>query len=289
MDADLELQRALLDIGIPPRPEILAHLETEARKESPDYRQIEKLISADVGLSAALIKTINSPFYGLRTKVSSIHQAISLLGMSSVTRVVTGMALRTIASGANLADIESHLEASAQTALVTGYIAKKLSGVDCEQAFTFGLFQNCGTLLLMARRPGYKKILELAQRTPEKLITHTEIDHMGISHASIGSLMAKEWGLGESITEAIWYHHDYGEFVEQHIKKLSTEKLNLDETQALIALGLLAERAIYWDSGFEQTAEWRAGGQIALDYFGFTPGAYQEIVENVQGLLTQTC
>ncbi|MDE1941677.1 MAG: HDOD domain-containing protein [Betaproteobacteria bacterium] len=288
MDADLELQRAILDIGIPPRPEILAHLEAEAQKESPDYREIERLISADVGISAALIKTINSPFYGLRAKVSSVHQAISLLGMSSVTRVVTGMALRTIAAGANLADIESHLEASAQMALVTGYIAKKLSGVDSEQAFTFGLFQNCGTLLLLARRPGYRKILELAQRTPEKLLTQTEIDQMGVSHASIGSLMAKEWGLGESITEAIWYHHDYGEFVGQHIKKLSTEKLNLAETQALIALGLLAERAICWHAGFDQTAEWKAGGQIALEYFGFSPAGYQEIVEDVQGLLAPT-
>ena len=287
MDADLELQRAVLEIGIPPRPEILAHLEMETRKESPDYRRIEQLISADVGISAALIKTINSPFYGLRSGVSSVPQAISMLGMSAVSRVTTGMALRTLAGGGNLAEMEGHLEASARMALVTGYLAKKVPGVDGDQAFTYGLFQNCGTLLLLARRPGYRKILELAQRTPAKRLTHTEIDHLGISHASIGSLMAKEWGLGESITEAIWYHHDFGEFVEQHIKKLSTEKLNLAETQRLIALGLLAEQAIHCRDGFDDTAEWKAGGRLAFELLGLSDGAYQELVQEVQELLDQ--
>lgn len=288
MDADLELQRAVMEIGIPPRPEILTRLEIEAGKECPDYHRIEQLISADVGISAALIKTINSPFYGLRTKVSSVPQAIGMLGMSSVTRVATGMALRTLASGANLVEIERYLEASAQMALVTGYLARRVPGMDGDQAFTYGLFQNCGTLLLMARRPGYRKILELAQRSPDKLLTRTEIDHLGISHASIGSLMAKEWGLGESITEAIWYHHDYDEFLEQHIQKLSTEKLNLAETQRLIALGLLSERAIYGRSGFGGTAEWKAGGRIALEHLGFSEGAYQVLVEEVQVILGES-
>ncbi len=284
MDADLELQRAILEIGIPPRPEILTHLDAEARKESPDYRQIEKLISADVGISAALIKTINSPFYGLRTKVSSVQQAINMLGMSSVTRVVTGMTLRNLATGSTVAEIEQFLEASAEMALVSSYIARMLSGVNSDQAFTYGLFQNCGILLLLARRPGYKKILDLARRTPNRIITHTEIDHLGISHASIGSLMAKEWGLDESITEAIWYHHDFSEITRSQANA-STEKPVPAETRDLIALGLLAERAIHFNAGFDRTAEWMTGGKMALDHFGMSESGLNSIVENIQDVL----
>ncbi len=284
MDADQELQRALVEIGIPPRPEILTHLDAEARKDDPDYRQIEKLISAEVGISAALIKTINSPLYGLRTKVSSVHQAISMLGMSTVTRVVTGMALRNIAAGANIADVEEFLEASAERALVTSYIAKMLGGINSDHAFTFGLFQNCGILLLIARRPGYKKVLELARRTPDRIMTHTEIDHLGISHAYIGSLMAKEWGLGEAITEAIWHHHDYDEITRKPGKE-ATKNALLKETQDLIALGLLAERAIQYNPEFERGADWVSGGRLALEHFGFFEDNFHNITQKVQEVL----
>jgi HD-like signal output (HDOD) protein len=286
MDADQELQRALVEIGIPPRPDILTHLDAEARKDDPDYRQIEKLISADVGISAALIKTINSPLYGLRTKVSSVHQAISLLGMSSVTRVVTGMALRNIAAGANIAEVEEFLEDSAKRALVTAYIAKMLGSINSDHAFTYGLFQNCGILLLIARRPGYKKILELAKRTPERIMTHTEIDHLGISHAYIGSLMAKEWGLGEAITEAIWHHHDYDEITREPGRD-ARENTHLKETQDLIALGLLAERAIQYNPEFEKGADWVSGGRIALEHFGFFDDNFHNIAQKVQEVLSE--
>jgi HD-like signal output (HDOD) protein len=286
MDADQELQRALVEIGIPPRPEILAHLDAEARKDDPDYRQIEKLISAEVGISAALIKTINSPLYGLRTKISSVHQAISMLGMSTVMRVVTGMALRNIAAGANVSDVEEFLEASAERALVTSYIAKMLGSINSDHAFTFGLFQNCGILLLIARRPGYKKVLELARRTPDRIMTHTELDHLGISHAYIGSLMAKEWGLGEAITEAIWHHHDYDEITRKPGKDASKSTC-LKESQDLIALGLLAERAIQYNAEFEQGADWVFGGRIALEHFGFFEDNFHNIAQKVQEVLNE--
>jgi HD-like signal output (HDOD) protein len=286
MDADQELQRALMEIGIPPRPDILTHLDAEARKEDPDYRKIEKLISADMGISAALIKTINSPLYGLRTKASSVHQAINLLGMSSVTRVVTGMALRNIAAGANLVEIEAFLEASAERALVTAYIARMLGTINSDHAFTFGLFQNCGILLLIARRPGYKKVLELAKRTPDRIMTHTEIDHLGISHAYIGSLMAREWGLGDAITEAIWHHHDYEEITRQHDQD-AAEKPHLKETRDLIALGLLAERAVQYNPEFEKGADWVSGGRIALEHFGFFDDNFHNIAQKVQEVLSE--
>lgn len=75
---DQELEHTVLDLVISPCPKILLELSAEARKDEPDLNRIEKLISAYVGLSAALIKTVNSPCYGLRTKVNSIMQAISI-------------------------------------------------------------------------------------------------------------------------------------------------------------------------------------------------------------------
>ncbi len=78
-----ELERSIKSIGIPSRPGILLELEKEIKKDDPDFRKIEQLVVSDVGLSAMLLKTINSPAYGMRNKASTINQAISILGLST--------------------------------------------------------------------------------------------------------------------------------------------------------------------------------------------------------------
>ena len=60
---DLQLERSLLGIEIPPCPDILVRIMNEMHKEEPDYHRLSDLISADVALAAGLIKTTNSPFF----------------------------------------------------------------------------------------------------------------------------------------------------------------------------------------------------------------------------------
>jgi hypothetical protein len=120
---DQELEQVLLDLGIPPCPRILLDLASEARKDEPDLHKIEKLISTDVGLSAGLIKTINSPFYGLRTKVHSIMQAIHMLGLSHLWLMVMGMVLRDTLKGMNNVEMGRFWDASAKVAIISSYIA----------------------------------------------------------------------------------------------------------------------------------------------------------------------
>ncbi|MEI7789340.1 MAG: HDOD domain-containing protein, partial [Chlorobiaceae bacterium] len=64
--ADQEVERIVAGIDIPPCPAILIELSLETSKDTPDFGKIEKLVSRDVGLSGMFLKTVNSPFYGLR-------------------------------------------------------------------------------------------------------------------------------------------------------------------------------------------------------------------------------
>ena len=76
---DREAGQIVKDIGIPPCPTILTKLMQEMRHDDPDFAKLGKLIGGDVSLAAAMLKTVNSPFYGLRTKATSVPQAIALL------------------------------------------------------------------------------------------------------------------------------------------------------------------------------------------------------------------
>jgi HD-like signal output (HDOD) protein len=96
-DADASLKK----IRLPSCPVILTRLLREMRADDPDFSVVAKLISSDVKLAGEMIRTVNSPFYGLQVKVASVQQALNLIGLRNTTQLVTGLLLRdAFASGA---------------------------------------------------------------------------------------------------------------------------------------------------------------------------------------------
>lgn len=79
---------------IPPQPEVLLQLVKQCRQPDPDLEQIADLISRDVAVYSAILKVINSPFYGLSTEVTSMAHAIRLLGIERVFNQVRLIILR---------------------------------------------------------------------------------------------------------------------------------------------------------------------------------------------------
>lgn len=278
---DQELERVALSVGIPPRPGILAELSIEAKKDDPDFQHIEKLVSTDVGLSATLLKTINSPFYGLRNKVSSVKQAISILGLTTLSRIVTGMALRNSFSAGTQLSMERFWDASAKVALVSAHIAKQLPGVNKDEAYTFGLFQDCGIPVLMQRFPAYKQTLGLANQSVTIKFTEIEDNAHGTNHGTIGYLLAKSWSLPDTITKAIRFHHEHAMLGEK-------QDVLPHESQNLVALALVAERAIQLHSGLNQTAEWIKGGPAVLAHLGLLQAEFDDMVEDIKQTLDES-
>ncbi|MEF8759536.1 MAG: HDOD domain-containing protein [Candidatus Accumulibacter sp. UW25] len=57
------IDKTLSGFAIPSRPQVLEKIQNELMKKEPDPRHIERLIKADVSLSAAVLKAVNSPFF----------------------------------------------------------------------------------------------------------------------------------------------------------------------------------------------------------------------------------
>jgi len=79
------IERSILDVGIPPCPVVLDRFMTEARKNEPDFNLLAHNIGSDVGISAGLIKTANSSFFGTRQRARSVNEALALLGMKTTS------------------------------------------------------------------------------------------------------------------------------------------------------------------------------------------------------------
>lgn len=275
----------MLHLGIPPCPKILLELTAEARKDEPDLLRIEKLISADVGLSAALIKTVNSPFYGLRTKANSIMQAIHMLGLAHLWLIVVGMVLRDTLKGSSNVEMGRFWDASAKVAVISSYLACRLPHVvsaelwqhqvNKDEAYTYGLFQDCGIPIMLNNYPLYKETLSMANNSSDRKFTDIEEAAHTTNHALIGYLLAKSWRLPESMNQAIRFHHE-------HATLAKSDDFLPAESRNFVALALLAERSVQIITGLNQTCEWEKGGHWVMQHFGFSEADFMAIIEGIR-------
>lgn len=256
------IEEIFRDIGIPPRPAILQQLAGEMRKSDPDFNHMAQLISRDVSLSAGLIKTVNSPYFGLKQKVRTVREALMMQGLTSATRTIAGLALRQVfPPGPHL---ERFWDAADHTAQLSGWLVHALGvkyGIQNEDAYTYALFRDCGIPILLRRFPDYKLTLAIANTTSDISFTHAEEARQPTNHAIVGSMMTQSWWLPEMTSSAVRHHHD-----------AKTLSLNLpmlsNPSKRLIALAQLAEFMFQQASGLNQTAEWPKLGASCLDLLG---------------------
>ena len=78
---DEKLSNDLLKgIVIPPCPQIVADIQSELAQADPSINVIAELINRDAGISGSVLKAINSPLFGLSSKVKSVSHAVNLFG-----------------------------------------------------------------------------------------------------------------------------------------------------------------------------------------------------------------
>lgn len=278
---DALLESSIRDIGIPPRPAILDRIASEMRKDEPDSRSLVHDISADVSLSASLIKTANSPFFGFRSRVRSVNEALMVLGLDVASRAIAGIILRKVFP--NSLHLERFWDASARIARLSGWLAQRLVNLRLrpDDAYTFGLFRDCGIPVLLRRFPGYDKVLMLANEEAGRSFTAVEDTRLPTNHAMVGCLLAQNWWLPEETCLAIRHHHDVA------VLKTSLVSPPL-ASRHLIAVAQLAEHLVQRHSGLSHTQEWPKLGPACLRLLDLTQAEVELIFTEAIAVMTTT-
>lgn len=196
-------------IGIPSPPQLVLKLSAEMLKPEPEYQTVAKMVARDTALSAKVIKTINSPFFGMKRKVRSIDHAITLLGLGLFKRLVLFSALKEILSfGQDPSRYEDLWEHNLMVAKVAQHLASYLkSTCSPETAYMTGLFHDCGVPLMMKKFSDYNPWETYFSQMAEVDILESEFSRFQTNHCAIGCLVAKSWNLPEEIILAIRLHH----------------------------------------------------------------------------------
>jgi HD-like signal output (HDOD) protein len=266
-------ERSIIDVGIPPCPAILDRFMSEANREEPDYSRLAGIIGTDVGLSAGLIKTANSPFFGLRQRVRSVGEALSVLGLKPASRAIAGIVLRN--AFPHVPNLERFWDASARIAHLSGWLAQQLDirGLRAEDAYTFGLFRDCGIPVLLGRFPNYAAVLAEANRDAERSFTEVEETALPTNHAMVGCILAQSWWLPEEICLAIRNHHDLAalESANSALPMLS---------RRLIATAQFAEHIVQKQLGLSLTQEWPKLGATCLQILDIGEAQLESLYED---------
>jgi HD-like signal output (HDOD) protein len=261
----------LRSIRIPPRPSLLVDLQQELALPDPSPRKIARIIGSDVGMSGALLKLANSPFFGAARKAKSVEQAINFLGVTQCAALLTGLLARE-AIGGNDSALNSFWEISARRAQAVVFASRRLRIAPPDIAHTFGLFCDIGVPLLMDRFPDYAATYAEAQLDPVGKITTTEDARHTTNHAAIGCLLARNWGLSPDVSWAILHHHDY-----EVMEDAATD----DAVRSLVALSVIAEKGIRRYHGYGDSLEWDKGGEYACAHLGLSDDEVADLLDEL--------
>ncbi len=268
--------QVLADIGkgfaIPARPDLLLKLQEIIAQDEPSLDDVADAITEDVAMSATIIKTINSPLYGLARTISDIKKSVKYIGLQGVYALVTSILLKREFDQGNGEVFDKFWQDATSIANAMVFIGKKVGfrGTS-EKLFSIGLFHDCGIPVLTLKYPNYADVLAFAEKTPSKTLPEIEEHIYAVNHATIGYYVATSWRLPKDICQLILRHHDR-DFLQM-----------LDQTaiQSEFAILKMAENIVHQIKHFSDHADWSHICESAFTVLNIDDEQYKDLVEDV--------
>ncbi|NWJ39934.1 MAG: HDOD domain-containing protein [Geothrix sp.] len=209
---DDEVKRVIGAIDrLPNVPEVYVELKQALSREESDPRVLGEIIQKDPGMTAKILKLVNSAFFGLRRTINHPQEAVAYLGIDIVKTLVLSNSIfqqsqpfQTRTFG--ISDVWHHSMAVAAGAKAIAQ-AEGLDRVLQEEAFVGGILHDVGVLILASNFPDlYNRAVELV--TEEHVLLPTaEQEMFGVTHAEVGAYLLGLWGLPAGILKIVSLHH----------------------------------------------------------------------------------
>jgi HD-like signal output (HDOD) protein len=270
--SSLTAKQLIKKFRLPPKPEVLSALQQELAKAEPDPIDYADIISQDVALSALVLKTVNSPVYGLNKEFSDIRKAVILLGLESLNNLVTYTVLKQSMQGKASISLEKFWDNSMEIALMSRLVAIRMADivrVKADELYALCLFRDCGIPVMAIKYEDYKSVLIEANQSEDTIFTDIEEQYYETNHAIIGYFISSSWNLSKSLCKLILRHHD---------PKLMIDARVSDSQKDLFALMKIASLAACQYRYHKQDSEWATVKDQVLSHFGLSDLEFNEIL-----------
>lgn len=200
--------------GIPPSlgsyAPVLDEIETVLESPECSLVTVGEAIEKEPDLTARLLRLANSSFYGFSSRVSTVTEAVSLIGIQQVQDLILASSIISQFNGmaAEFVSMESFWEHSFACGIASRELASEKRLPKADKFFIAGLLHDMGRLILYSRAPqSAQKVFELYHQ--EKiLLTDAEKRVLGFDHQQIASAVMQLWRFPNNLVQAVAYHHN---------------------------------------------------------------------------------
>lgn len=213
---------SLLDeiVTLPSLPSTVTRVTGLVNAPDSSLADVAKAIQSDPALAIKTLRLVNSAYYGLANKVTSVDHAVALLGMKVIKNLAfTATVFDAFHKGTG--DLLRHSVSCgvAMRVLVSGH--PELRAMDPEEALVFGLLHDVGKIILEQFLPKEVESAHLLSRTNQIPLFEAERQIIGVDHAELGSRLAQQWGLSKELVGAIGGHHSLAECADESARRLA--------------------------------------------------------------------
>ncbi len=213
-------------IDLPSPPFVVQRLYSLISSDASSGHEIADIVKTDQAFTARILKLVNSPFYGFARQVTSVEEAVTMLGLNAVHQLLLATSvLHALGSGSSVLNANDFWRHS----FGVGILAKRLmSGENSDvqgEALSSGILHDIGRLLMLKADPQRFSAF-LADGVVAYDISR-EKKFFGVDHQQLGAQLAEKWRFPDGVTTAIRYHHTPG-LATKHRRLVAT--INIADT-----------------------------------------------------------
>jgi putative nucleotidyltransferase with HDIG domain len=194
--------------SVPAFPPIATRLLAALSDANVEVPAVVEIIAGDPIFSGSILQFANSVEFGLKVPITSIRQAVMMLGLDRTRQIVAGVATSVyIRAALHKEELRRCWRHTVACAILAEQIAEA-SGRHSGQAYTAGILHDIGRLgLLVAYPKKYEKIVRDAAHQSLDILDF-EREHFGVDHAEAGRWLVEKWRLPEDFALVAGRHHD---------------------------------------------------------------------------------
>jgi len=203
-----EIRRVVGTIGeLPSLSTTDASLAQAVRDPDTSVKRVADIIELDLAMAAKVLQLVNSAFFGLAQRVSSLNSAVTYLGMEAIKNLaLASETFRVFVPDSQIPQslCESLQRHAHRTAAIAGTLPVDPKTRDV--TVVAALLHDIGRLVLACRMPAtFCSVTRATERGCQPFEAEEEL--LGISHAEIGAYLLGLWGIPNLAVEAIAHHH----------------------------------------------------------------------------------
>lgn len=206
----ISLEMLLKDMSaLPSLPLLYNRLDESINHPRSSIADIARILSEDQGLASRVLKLANSPLFGYFSKIDTITQAVTIIGIQQVRDMALAISVMGLFTGIpeDLITMDRFWRHSIACALTSRVLATSQRESNLERFFVAGILHDVGRLVMFLRIPDLcREMIETANQ--QCLCLHdVERQQLGFDHADVGGALLRQWKLPIRVADPVENHH----------------------------------------------------------------------------------